>query len=180
MRWNGDRMATVDEVAELLAVASATYPNFKMQVGPAQFAAAWHRHVGHLPAGQLQAAMDRAVASSEFFPTVADVLKAARQVEQGAPLTALEAWAKVKWAMRVYGNYHPPVGLPQPLQVNSRPWTFSDEKITRAIEGIGWEHLFDGDEDTMRAHFSRSYDAQVLRAMQPALPEPANVKALTP
>lgn len=172
-------MATIDEVAQMLAVASATYPNFKMQVGPQAFAAAWHRHVGQLPAEQLQAAMDRAVASSEFFPTVADVLKAAKQVEQGAPMTALEAWAKVKKMMYVMGNYHPPIGLPQPLQVVSRPWTFADEKITRAIEGIGWNELFEGDEDVMRSHFVRSYDAQVMRAMQPALPEPAKHKELT-
>lgn len=175
-------MATVDELAKMLALASATYPNFKMQVTPAQFAAAWHRHAGHLGAEHLQAAMDRAVAASEFFPTVADVLKAARQVENGSPLTALEAWAKVKFAMRVYGNYHPPVGMPQPFEPNTQPWTFADEKITRAVEGLGWLNLFDGDEDVMRSHFIRSYDAQVLRAMQPQLaivaPEP--MKELAP
>lgn len=175
-------MATIDEVNIVLATAAAVYPNFKMQVGPEQFAAAWHRHVGHLPAGKLQAAMDRAVHGSDFFPTVHDVLKAAGQVEQGAPLTALEAWAKVKFAMRAYGNYHAPIGLPQPLQVNSRPWTFSDERITRAVEGLGWQELFDGDEDVMRSHFVRSYDAQVLRDMQRSLALPAadSVKELTP
>ena len=173
-------MATMLEVTEILTTAAATYPNFKMQVGPAAFAAAWHRHVGHLAASHLQAAMDRAVSVSQFYPTVADVLRAAKQVEHGEPLTALEAWAKVKFAMRVYGNYHPPVGLPQPFAENTQPWTFKDEKITRAVEGLGWLNLFDGDEDVMRSHFIRSYDAQVLRAMQPALAAPDAMKELAP
>ncbi len=75
-------MATELEVEKILTLAAATYPNFKLQVTPAQFAAAWHRHVGHLSAAQLQAAMDRAVAGTEFFPTVSDVLKAAGQISQ--------------------------------------------------------------------------------------------------
>lgn len=166
-------MATIDELNTVLTLAAATYPNFKMQVTPAQFAAAWHRHVGHLPVGKLQAAMDRAVHGSEFFPTVHDVLKAAAQLDAGDGLTALEAWGRVKFAMHTYGQYHPPVGLPQPLQVISRPWTFADEKITHAVEGLGWENLFEGDEDVMRSHFVRAYDGMTLRALSRALALPA-------
>lgn len=162
-------MVTETELTEILTTAAAVYSNFKMQVGPAEFTRAWLRHVGHLPAGKLQAAMDRAVHGSEFFPTVHDVLKAAAQLDAGDGLTALEAWAKVKMAMHTYGNYCPPVGLPQPLEINNRPWTFQDEKITHAIEGLGWANLFDGDEDVMRSHFIRAYDGMVLRDMSRAL-----------
>ena len=166
-------MATLQEVSEIVTLAAAVYPNFKMQVGPEAFARAWLRHVGHLGRAELQAAMDRAVRASEFFPTVSDVLKAAARNEHQEGNTALEAWGKVKQAMHTYGNYCPPVGLPRPLSENTRPWTFRDEKITRAVAGLGWEALFDGDEDVMRSHFIRSYDAMTLREMQEAIEPPA-------
>lgn len=163
-------------------MASATYPNFKMAVGADAFNKAWLRHVGHLSAAQLQAAFDRAVHGSDFFPTVHDVLKAASQLERGEGRTALEAWARVKYAMLTYGNYCPPWPGPYPLQVNNRKWHFKDDKITAAVQGLGWANLFEGDEDVMRSHFVRSYDAQVLRDMQRSLALPAadSVKELTP
>lgn len=169
-------MATLTEVTEILAVAAATYPNFKMQVGSDAFARAWLRHVGHLSRAELQAAMDRAVRASEFFPTVSDVLKAAARNDNQEGNTALEAWGKVKEAMHTYGNYCPPVGLPRPLSENTRPWTFKDEKITAAVKGLGWEALFDGDEDVMRSHFVRAYDAMKLRELQQAV-EPPKLEA---
>lgn len=173
-------MATVQEVSEVLMTASAVYPNFKMQVGAEAFARAWHRHVGHLDGRTLQAAMDRAVKASEFFPTVHDVLKAATRNESNSGLTALEAWARVKWAMRVYGACNPPIGLPQPARVreNVRPWTFQDEKITRAVAGITWDELFAGDEDVMRSHFIRHYEAARLREIQQAVELPAPIAAV--
>lgn len=166
-------MATEDEVAAILAVAAATYPNFKIQVGPQAFATAWLRHVGHLPAPQLQAAFDRAVHGSEFFPTVYDVLKAAHQVEQGDGPTALEAWSKVKKMMAVMGNYHPPKPGPYPLMENHREWEFDDPRTAAAVQGLGWANLFEGDEDVMRSHFIRAYDGMALREMSRALAVPA-------
>ena len=162
-------MATLAELTEILAGAAAIFPNFKMEIGVKPFAAAWHRHVGHLPADRLQAAFDRAVHGTEFFPTVHDVLKAAAQLENGDGSTALEAWAKVKMAMRVYGNYHPPKPGPYPLQQNNREWEFTDSKTAAAVQGLGWANLFEGEEDVMRSHFVRAYDAMGLREMSRAL-----------
>lgn len=172
-------MASLDEVAEMLAIASATYPNFKMAVGADAFARAWHRHVGHLTAPQLQAAMDRAVRASDFFPTVHDVLKAHAQIAAGDGQTALEAWQRVKFAMMTYGQYQPPVPGPYPLATNHRPWHFANAKTAAAVAGIGWANLFEGDEDVMRSHFVNAYNGMELREMRQALNAPATVKELT-
>lgn len=175
-------MATIPEVTKVLVTAAAVYPNFKMQVTPEQFATAWHRHVGHLSAAQLQAAMDRAVAGTEFFPTVSDVLKAAGQLAAGEGKTALEAWAVVQRAMVIHGNYHGPKGTPNILAAGNYEWVFDDDKIQAAVTGIGWQQLFDGDMDVMRSHFVRAYDAMRLRELQHAvaLPAPEPVKELAP
>jgi hypothetical protein len=159
-----------------LTTAAAVYPNFKMQVGPEAFARAWHRHVGHLSAGQLQAAMDRAVHGSEFFPTVHDVLKAASELASGATRTGLEAWGDVGKAMTRHGNYHPPKGEPYVLQAGNYEWEFEDPLVQQAVLAVGWVNLFEGNEDTMRAHFVRAYDGMKLRQLQHGpeqLPAPA-------
>ena len=179
-------MANLLEVSEVLAGAMPPYAGrggFRVPAGQDAdfFFRTWHRYVGHLEAKALQAALDRAVINSpDFFPTPGHVLQAAAQIETGSQLTGLEAWGKVKFAMRVYGNWHPPRPGPYPLQINNHEWEFEDPNIAEAVRAIGWLNLFEGHEDTMRAHFIRAYETMCLRELsrRTALPAPVSAPQL--
>lgn len=144
-------MCTPLETEKILAVAAALYPNFKMQVTPAQFAGAWHRHVGHLSAEQLQAAIDRAVAGTQFYPTVHDVLDAHAQMMAGEPRTGLEAWADLLAAVKLHSRNDPPA-------IGGK-WEFEDPTTTEAALALGWAAFCMSDEDSLRWPFAKIYDA---------------------
>ena len=129
----------------------AVYPNFKRTVTEVQFATAWQRHVGHLSAAMLQAAMDRAVANSQFYPTVSDVLKAAGDLAAGEPRTGLEAWHDLQVAVRSHSRSDPP-GKPG-------GWAFEDPVTTEAAVLLGWATFCMSDEDSLRWPFAKLYDA---------------------
>lgn len=144
-------MATLIETSKILIGAAAVYPNFKMQVTPEQFATAWQRHVGHLAPGALQAAMDRAVANSTFYPTVSDVLKAAGELAAGEPRLGLEAWHDLTEAVKKHNRNDPP-GKPG-------GWEFPDPVSTEAAKLLGWATFCASDEDSLRWAFAKIYDA---------------------
>ena len=162
-------MSTVLEVEKILTGAMALYPGFKLQVEPGDFAAAWHRHVGHLPAETLQAAMDRAVRGSEFFPSVHEVLKAAGQIAAGAPKTGMEAWAELEEALSKYGYYCPPDGGTPDGTDNwqvRKVWHFSDPLIARLIPALGgWCALSESKNIVSdRAQFIKAYELMAAAA----------------
>jgi len=156
-------MATLAETAKILTGAMPLFPNFKLTVTEAAFTAAWHRHVGHLGAAQLQAAVDRAVAGSEFFPSVHEVLAAAGQLAIGAPKSGLEAWAELQQAIKDKGYYCPPDGGTPSGTDNwqvREVWHFSDPLITRLLPALGgWCALCTSDNAMSdRSQFVRAYE----------------------
>lgn len=179
-------MATLTEVSEVLAGAAAVYPNFKMAVGPDAFARAWHRHVGHLPAAQLQAAMDRAVHESEFFPTVHDVLKAHGKLGSQQVVGA-EAWAELQRLIAEHGYYQPPYGArPHGIDnwLGGEHWTIPDPITARLVPSFGgWAAMCQSDDVMVdRAHFIKAYEAIQARQAEQArqLPAAPKQKELTP
>ncbi len=182
-------MATELEIAEMLTAAWETCPSFKKPETDIQVSfwhQTWYRylceHLGNAPIALMQKALDNArVNTSPFFQDVFEVVKAYKRLTHGGEKTALEAWAVVQRALVIHGNYHPPKGHPNVLDVPGYEWDFDDPLISQAVLGLGWAHLFEGEEDVMRSHFIRAYDAMKLRQLQhAALPMPEPRKELAP
>lgn len=113
---------------------------------------AWELMLQDIPFPIAKAALLKVCRSSRFFPTVADIVAAAReinpQVEQ-LP-TAEEAWAEVQKEILRAGH--------------NLPTRFSTPTIRHAVEAIGWMNILLS-ENAMadRAHFLRIYDAMRTR-----------------
>ena len=161
-------MATLPETTKVILTALPLYPNFKLTVSEELFCSSWQRHVGHLGYHQLQAAMDRAVRGSEFFPSVHDVLAAAAQLAAGEGKTGMEAWAELQSAIREHGYICPPDGkTPEGMhdyQVRT-VWHFADPIIAELLPALGGWHSVCMSENMVadRAHFVRAYELTAAR-----------------
>lgn len=162
-------MATPEQVAKVCGVMAAAYPNYKLTP---QTIHVYARTLGDLPADMLEAAALQCIATSEFFPTVAALRKAAFEImahAQGIP-TAHEAWGEVRRAMGTVGH----MGKPK----------FSHPIVERAVAALGWRDLCLSDNPTAdRARFLECYQqllnrAQVDAAMLPEVKQVARKFAL--
>jgi len=99
-------------------------------------------------------AVMRHVASSKFFPTIAEIREAAQKNVDTTPgLT--EAWGEVSRAISHVGFY----GSPE----------FSHEAITQTVTAIGWQYMCQtelNDMGILRAQFLRLYEAKIKAARE--------------
>jgi hypothetical protein len=140
----------------------ACYP--AQPVSPANVQA-YVRHLADLPMPLLAAAVQRTVASSRFFPTIAELRAAAAALVDDAP-DADQAWATVMHQVaRVGRTGKPELGHP---------------RISEALAAIGTWYDVCSSETTAadRATFTKAYEAATRRAAEavtlaavPALPE---------
>jgi len=113
-----------------------------------------------LPLDILEAAIQQAMAESEFLPTIARIREKAIVLTGTEHVSSLEAWGIVKKAMERWGYYRSP--------------QFDDPLIARAVECIGWQTLCSSENESAdRAHFSKVYESLVHRETSEArmLPE---------
>jgi hypothetical protein len=161
-------MATLLEMTEILAGAMPLYPNFKKPAGQEAkfFFSTWHRYVAHLPAADLQAAMDMAVINHpDYFPTPGHVLEQVGLLKFGAAKTGLEAWAELRQAISDYDFYCPPDGAP-PAGIDNwqvrKVWHFGDPLIAKLLPALGgWAAVCEMTEDKMvsaRSQFVKAYE----------------------
>lgn len=167
-------MATANEIAKALAILSAAFPNFNVTK---QTATAYEKALSMLTSRQLEVAVVHAICNYKFFPTAAEIISAAAEIESVADQeqTAVEAWGEVMSAVARYGAYR----VPQ----------FNDPLIYQALKAIGgWSYLCLSDDTLMsdRARFIEVYDQlakrkQVHEQMHPAVKEYVSerVRALT-
>jgi hypothetical protein len=125
----------------VLAYPSANIPEATMHV--------YAKALADLSEPVLDLACTQIVATSKWFPTVAELREAAAavQMDAGATLTAGEAWGEALHTIRMLGYYEKPV--------------FSNPLIAKCVEAMGgWKYLSES-EDTMadRAHFMKTWDA---------------------
>lgn len=132
------------------------HANWPTEVLPDERIDLYARMLGDLSDEMLEAATLHVIASSPFFPKVADLRKAAYEIyqeEKGLP-TAGEAWGEVMQQIRRVGSY----GKPE----------FSLPIIANAVKAMGgWVMLCRSEEPMAdRAHFFRVYDALAERKMR--------------
>ncbi len=144
-------MATKNDVERVIAMLSLAYPNYENGKTPAQISATidlYHRFLRDVETPILEAATMQHIASSKWFPSVYELREAALSITHHGESSAEEAWLEVKDTIRRVGYY----GVPQ----------FSDPKVARSVEAIGWRELCltpIETEGVTRAHFMRIYDS---------------------
>lgn len=90
------------EVAKLLAVVAAAYPNFEADKTKLVL---WREMFADMDYPLLSAAVKRHIAASRFAPTVAEIRAHAVQLTDGEGLTGSEAWGELMQAVRAHGYY---------------------------------------------------------------------------
>ena len=135
------------EAASLVALAAAHYPSMQ-QKDPAQIIVAWALSMEDIPFEIAKPAVIKVCRESEFFPSVAQIVKASKDIDprhEELPSSA-EAWEEVYDKIQYVGQYRSP--------------SFSNNVITRAVNAMGWKALCEGDNlEADRAHFLRIYES---------------------
>ena len=146
---NTRRELTPQEVKmlALVVLASSSYPSMQSK-DPQPIVSAWSLMLADIPLEILQAAVLKVCRESEFFPSVAQIVAAAEELDPRSEKlpTAAEAWEEVEQQICAAGIYKPPV--------------FSSELVRRAARAIGWLQLCSSENPAAdRAHFLRLYES---------------------
>ena len=153
------------EILALVALASSSYPAMQSR-DPRPIVAAWTVMLADLDAALVKAAIIKVCRESPFFPSVAQIVAASRELDGRSEKlpTAAEAWEEVSRLIRYVGPYRAP--------------KYSCETVQRAANAIGWLQLCLGENpEADRAHFLKIYDA--LRVRHQAEQENEAVLALS-
>ena len=138
---------TRQETITLAALASSSYPAMQGK-DPRPIVEAWSLMLADLEVEVAKAAIVRVCRESPFFPSVAQIVAAAEELDprnEKLP-TAAEAWEEVS-------------GLIQRCGLNRVP-VFSCDLVQRATRAIGWRQLcMSENPEADRAHFLRLYES---------------------
>lgn len=135
------------EIIALVALATAAYPAYQGK-DPEPIVSAWSLMLADLPFPLARAAVVKVCRSSRFFPSIAEIAAAARELdpETEKPPTAAEAWEEVCGLIQAVGPYRAP--------------RYSSEIVRRAVRAIGWRQLCVSEcPEADRAHFFRLYES---------------------
>jgi hypothetical protein len=126
-------------------LAASSYPSMQNK-DPLPVVKSWVLMLGGIPDEILKAAVIKVCRSSEFFPSVAQIVAAAREFSQEPEPTAEEAWGEVTAEIQRAGH--------------NLPTKFSTPTVRRAVDAIGWHNLCMS-ENIMadRVHFLKIYES---------------------
>jgi len=134
-----------------------SYPTWAKEIGAADLAQTflvYERLLADIPAPTLEAAVIQHVASSKWFPTIAELRQCAMELVAPQRMTAMEAWGVVLDAMKTGGARILPGGN------GYYPPEWADPIIAKVVVSMGWIELCQSDnQEADRAHFMRAYDA---------------------
>lgn len=148
------------EIAKLLTVIAANYPNFTVDEVKH---ALWSEMLADIDYPTANMAVKRHIATCRFAPTIAEIREQAVIVAGCEEITAAEAWGELMQAVRRHGYYHESEGLAS-LSPETR----------RVAEMITWREInLNENLDVLRGQFLRMYQTVHERAKREAqLPEP--------
>lgn len=155
---------THEETLKIMALLTAAYPQANIEEETIQI---YIKFLLDLPCEAGQAAALELIASSRWFPAVAELRQAAVEAmpENQIPGPG-EAWGEVVGQLRAVGWY-------------GRP-SFSHPAITKAVKAMGWRELCMSENVVAdRAHFLRIYENYQERAKKELwqLPEVQQLRA---
>ena len=142
------------EVIALVALATGAHPAAQGK-DPKPVVEAWSLMLADIPFVVAKAAVIKVCRESKFFPSVADIVEAAQELdpEKEKMPTAAEAWEEVVQLIIDYGPYRAPA--------------YSCDLVRRAAQSIGWLQLCTGDNaEADRAHFLKIYESMRSRHVE--------------
>jgi hypothetical protein len=131
----------------LVVLASSSYPSMQNK-DPQPIVTAWSLMLADIPLEILQAAVVKVCRESEFFPSVAQIVAAAAELDPRSEKlpSAAEAWEEVEQLILAVGPYRAPV--------------YSCELVRRSVRAIGWLQLCCSENPAAdRAHFFKLYES---------------------
>jgi hypothetical protein len=154
-------MATKAEIVKLWAVLCATYPQYSKDLQPDTLeltVSVYQELLADIPIATLQASAKQHIASSKWFPTVAELRQGATSISTTQHVTALEAWGEVKAAMLAWNRYS---------NGGDPAWpTFSNPLIANMVRNLGGMIALQDSENEVadRARFVEGYNVLLRRA----------------
>ena len=134
-------------IGPILKQLFAAFPNTQISEGTV---AVYMRLLADIPPESLQVAVDQAIATCRFLPTVAELRDTLHGLSAIGQLSWGEAWENVQSEMRRIGSY----GVPQ----------FSSELTASVVRSMGWKTLCASENPaTDRAQFRDMYNALATR-----------------
>jgi hypothetical protein len=101
---------TNQQISALIALTAANFPNMQeREMRPT--ANLWKELLGDMPFEVAKAAIIKVLATTKFWPTVAEIREAAAQLTGPQIISPAEAWALVERANDNYGYYRPIEGM---------------------------------------------------------------------
>jgi len=161
-------MATTDEILKIFFLLKANYHYALKDMTAEQISdlqVLWCELLKDMDGGLLRAAALQHVATSKWFPTVAELREAATDIASpDHRMTAMEAWGEVAHQVRDIGSY----GKPE----------FSNPLIRRLVDDMGWLNLCHSEmPGADRARFIEGYKALVSRERQETMELPQVTEA---
>lgn len=90
---------TLDQVGSLVSLAASNFPHLQeKEMGPS--VVLWNKMLSDLPFELAEAAVCKVLATSKYWPNVAEIREAALSLTGNKAPTALEAWGQVREAIR--------------------------------------------------------------------------------
>jgi hypothetical protein len=136
-------MRDTQRIIKVLGYLAALYPRFELTDATITV---YRDMLQDIEPELLHAAVKKIGGSSKWFPTVAEIRTAAKEIQNralGIP-TAAEAWGEVKRQIAAIGYY----GSPE----------FQDAATAATVQAIGWRYLCTStDEMVDRAHFTKYF-----------------------
>lgn len=159
-------MATKGEVLRVWAMLCAAYPTFARDSAPDALQQTLHVYqqiLADVPADVLEATALQHIASSKFFPTVAELRTIAVTLAAPQFPTPMEAWGEVVRARGRWCRYDSNGNPPSP--------EYSHAIIARIVRDMGGMiYLQDSENETAdRARFLEAYQTLVRREQEDAM-----------
>jgi hypothetical protein len=133
---------TPEEIGGLVALASSNFPHLqKENMGPSVIL--WNKMLADLPYVLAEAAVCQVLATSKYWPNIAEIRESALFITGNKAPTALEAWGMVREAIR---KDKPASTLPPAVQ--------KAIKAFGGLDGIGYSE----DLKYIQGQFLRAYD----------------------
>jgi hypothetical protein len=140
------------EIVKRVGILAAAYPNAKISKETLKI---YVGMLSDLSLEVLDCAIQKCLAESEFFPTIAKIRSAASSLTSVTNClpSSWEAWNEVTLQIRHNGYYRTP--------------QFSNGLVARAVNALGWSQLcLSENQIADRAHFVRVYEQLVASEMK--------------
>lgn len=145
-----DNVDYIEAIWGMMAINYAYYIKERSDHDLAMLLDTWKQLLADIPAEVLKAAAFQHIATSKWWPSVAELRELARRLTRPDRLSGIEAWGLVVAQVRKTGSW----GRPE----------FEDSNIMKAVRVIGWSTICLGEhEASNRARFIECYETLARR-----------------